>query len=486
MGLASMTVWFRRVALIAVGSVLAWRVIILGMAEFYAVQIEKNPAAAVAALGWYPQHPKALLSLAGQKMVSEPAQAEAMLIQAWRGDPTDGDILLRLAVLWRTQGQIERADRACDLAERLFPADAQFRLQIAQYWVVAGNLSKVLYNWDLAMQIDETKSSSLFPVLLNIANDPASLSMLAPIAAALPSWWQNFFVYVAQNAEKIDTPRGLYSLRQAGGKPFTSLELNAYVARLMRENFWFEAYMAWVNALRPEQQQVLGYLYDGGFEQTSFQGGFDWSMATTKSLQISTYYTQGTIGKKSLHIVFKGKSSPSAIIEQTVFLLPGHYRLSGKVRPDALQIGIGLEWEVRCQAGMGSILATSERFVGSDLWRSFNVDFTVTSDACSGVKLRLQPVGYVQGADTISKGEIWFDDLVISLVGDSVDAAPNALPSQQKAVSAGEAVKKVLGNSVPRKSIGKPLTKSIEKKNTGKSSASTANSAHPRIEQDSQ
>ncbi len=409
-----MRIWLRRIFVALLGACLAWRIVALGMAEFYAGQIAKDPDAAASALAWYPDYPKALSGLAGQSEGEDPARAEALLARAYRGDPTDGMTLLRLAELWRRQGQLEKADRACELAERLFPADARLHLQAAQYWLAAGDQQKTLQDWSLAMQIDPALAPSLYPVLLNAAKDPQGLKALGSLIAGLPSWWQGFFVYAAENVAEIDALRALYSLHKAAGQAFSPEEINAYLARLMREGLWTEAYMDWVNALGHEQQQVLGYLYDGGFELTEFQGGFDWKATPVKSIQVSTNYTQTVTGKKALHIVIDGGALPPFLVEQTVFLLPGHYRFSGRVRPDGLQAVSGLEWSLACASGDGGRRAASERFLGSDVWRKFAVDFEVASEACAGVRLRLQPVGY-QTFEREMKGEIWFDDLAIEM-----------------------------------------------------------------------
>lgn len=403
--------WLKRAALILAACGLAWRIATLGMAELLAGQPGQGPADALA---WRPDHPQALRGLAAQLEGSDPGRAEDLLVRAYLADPTDGRALMRLAGLWRKKGQGERADKACELAERLSPADAQLRLQAARYWLAAGNPQKTLRNWDVAMRIDPSAAAPLFPALLDTAKSPVGLTLLSPLAAGPPPWWQPFFAYAAQNAAQVDTLRALYALRKAAGPPPGLAETNTYLARLAREGLWTEAYMAWINALRPEQQQALGYLYDGGFELAGFQGGFDWVAAGAASAQAAASHTQGATGKKALHITFRGRSLPSPVIEQTAFLLPGRYRFSGRVRPDALQAAEGLEWRLEC-ASSGARLAVSERFLGSDTWRGFAVDFQVADDGCAGVKVGLRPAGY-PADDRENRGEIWFDDLAIELV----------------------------------------------------------------------
>jgi hypothetical protein len=416
--------WPRKAALALAGAVLAWRIAASGLGEFYA---ERGEAAA--ALAWQPGNPKALREQAARLESRDPAQAEALLARAWRGEPSDGRALIRLAELWRKQGQNDRADRACALAERLLPADAPLHMQAARYWLAAGNPRKTVQNWSLAMQINPEQAPALYPALLGLAGDPAGPALLAPAAAAAPAWWPAFFAYAADNAASLDTLRTLYALRKTAGRTPSPAETRTYLARLMREGLWAEAYIAWINALRPDQQPALGYLFDGGFELAEFQGGFDWS-AATQSVQVGANHTLGAVGRKALRVAFKGKAAPPSLVEQTVFLLPGRYRLTGMARPDALQAGAGLEWALDCAAQGGARLAASERFVGSDIWHKFAVDFKVPNDACAGVRLRLQAApGPAAGLE--SKGEIWFDELAIELAeGEPAKPPAGAAPYQ--------------------------------------------------------
>jgi hypothetical protein len=57
------------------------------------------------------------------------------------------------------------------------------------------------------------------------------------------------------------------------------------------------------------------------------------------------------------------------------------------------------------------VLGESERFLGSEKWRGFRLDFAVPAD-CRLQEIRLESAGK-QGFEQRITGEIWFDDLAI-------------------------------------------------------------------------
>lgn len=380
------------------------------MSQLYADQAMHSTA-----LSWYPKHPEALRSAAKETAAHDPAQAEALLRQALHADPTDGETLTVLAQVWRAQNRMEQADRAADLAAQLLPARAKVHLQVADHWFARGNLARALRHWDLALRIQPDLAKRLFPVLLRLANVPEGRAALGPSARHSAGWWEPFFIYASQNAARIDTLHALYVLRQSSGEPLSEAGRGAYVARLQSEGLWPEAYMVWLNGLSPEQLKGLGHLYDGGFELGRFEGGFDWQVLQRRNVKVEAGRTYTSARGKALHLVFQGKPVQEVIIEQSLVLPPGTYHLSGKVQPDKLQSANGLAWTLSCASDDRKILAASDRFLGTDEWRGFAVDFTVPPIDCAGQLLSLQ---VVRLKDLVLNGEIWFDDLAIEWLKD--------------------------------------------------------------------
>jgi tetratricopeptide (TPR) repeat protein len=162
--------WLIRGALVSAGFLLGWRIVVLGMSQFYADQIA--PSSQDAALAWYSKHPEALRRVARDIALRDLAGADVSLREALHADPANGETLVGLAGVWRAQNRLEDADRAVDLAGQLFPAWAKVHLELADHWRVRGYLERIVEHWDLALRIQADLANRLFPVLLRLANDP--------------------------------------------------------------------------------------------------------------------------------------------------------------------------------------------------------------------------------------------------------------------------------------------------------------------------
>jgi tetratricopeptide (TPR) repeat protein len=248
---STITAWLIRSALVSAGVLLAWRIVVLGMAQFYTDQITPSSQA------WYPKHPEALRRVARDLASRDLAGAEVSLREALHADPGNGETLMGLAGVWRAQDRLEDADRAVDLAAQLFPAWAKVHLQVADHWRMRGYPERTLEHWDLALRIQADLANRLFPVLLRLTNDPQGRAALASSARYSAPWWEQFLVFASQHAARVDTLRALYVSRRASGKLLSDTERNAYVARLQSEELWLEAYMIWFNTLTPEQLNRL-------------------------------------------------------------------------------------------------------------------------------------------------------------------------------------------------------------------------------------
>lgn len=415
-----------RTLLVIGGLLLVWRIAALGTSQYYLSEIGQNRRSLAISLAWNRWNPEAL-SLAGQLRVEEnPEQAESLLQKAYLANPSDSHALVTLAKLWLKQGEPERADQAVEMAERLSPADVAANLQAAAYWLLRDDVERALLDWNRVLLAQPSFSKQLFPILLRIAEQPPQgQSGFSRIVMHLPPWWQNFFIYATREARQEKTLRALYDLYQNMNRPLTTKERNAYITRLQNKKLWGEAYMVWLNSLTPNQFAVLGQIYDGGFEQTRFEQGFDWHIATQKGLEVDAHSLFGGRKGKALQITFHGEPVRGIIAEQALFLLPGRYRLSGQVKTDSIQTANGLAWSISCADGEKAILAETERFVGTNQWRRFSTPFSVPAERCSGQRLSL----YVKGTaprDFRISGEAWFDDLAVTWLSAESNAGSQA------------------------------------------------------------
>jgi hypothetical protein len=255
-------------------------------------------------------------------------------------------------------------------------------------------------------------AARLFPLLLRLAENPATQPLLQPLLADPPEWWDRFFAHAAAKATRPETAVFLYQNRNRRGALPVADEQRAYLDRLWKESRWLEAYLAWLNGLDERQIKALGNVYNGGFEAPVTHLGFDWRMSAPRGTTVETLETYGARGDRALQVSFNGQRVRFQHVLQYLFLEAGRYQLQGRGRPDGLKTERGLRWRVRC-VGAATFLAESEPFVGSDDWRSFAVDFTIPDQGCPAQLLRLELDGRVE-LEFEARGDAWFDDLAIA------------------------------------------------------------------------
>jgi tetratricopeptide (TPR) repeat protein len=390
------------------GSWLAWRIVILSMANQYAQEL-KDP---VAALRWYARHPDANLELGLRE--KNPDIAIDHLRKAIDANPSEGRAYAALGRLLETRGEADQARRAMETAARLSPQRSDVQMDVAAYWMRQGDLDRALAHWNTVLRHRPDLYARVFPALLQLAGDPARQAAFLPLLKQPVPWWPAFFMHAAANAPDVNTVRVLFSLQQGGPNTPTPEMLRAYLARLQKESAWMEAWLAWLNSLTKEQVGKVGYLYNGSFEAPISNLGFDWIVQKHPAVSLDTAATYETSGERALRVNFRGLRVKFQHLQQYLMLPPGRFYLQGRVRPDNLQAAQGMQWTLYC-LGNNEPVAVTDRFRGSDQWTRFRTEFSIPPDGCPVQMLRLELAGTIR-LDFDADGTIWFDNLGIEQV----------------------------------------------------------------------
>ena len=397
------------VGLLLVVGILAWRALVTNLADYYASQ--ETPEAAIGALRWRGDQPLALYQHGMALAASDPAEAERLWRAAAWANPTDALVYLALAGQWAKAGRQAAAVRLVEIADALGPLRSPALARSAQFWLEQERPDRALAHWRMLLRTRPETAAQLFPLLLQLAENPATRPLLQPLLADPAEWWDRFFAHAAAKATRTETVVFLYQNRNRQGALPDEDEQRAYLDRLWKDQRWLEAYLAWLNGLDERRTKVLGSVYNGGFEAPVTQLGFDWRTSSPRGATVEIIETYGARGDKALYVGFNGERVRFQHVLQHLFLDAGRYRLQGRARPDGLKAERGLRWRVHC-VDASAVLAESEPFVGSDEWRSFAVDFVVPDQKCPAQLLRLELDGRVE-LDFEAQGGAWFDDLTI-------------------------------------------------------------------------
>jgi hypothetical protein len=389
--------------------VLAWRISALGVSAIYLDAIGNGEEDAPSkALDWNPGEPQALLMLGVAKLADDRDAARDLVTRAYLAKPTDYRPLLVLAGIALADGDRVLADRFVQQAAALGPVDPTLQEQIARYWLEQSRPDLALAHFSTALGARE--SGSTFMVLRKLIEDPAASEAFNTLALNPPRWWMAFFEDVASGAN-LETLRRLYGMRrQPGAVPMTLRERQTYVRRLLRDEQFEEAYLAWVNSLNAQQRQQLGLLHNGNFELPLSGFGFDWHLSGVDRVDVARSKFD-IIDEYALRLTFRLSKLPFDHLYQPLFLAPGYYAVSGVYRSVDLLTDAGFRWDVRCVVPEQRLLGESSRIFGAEQWSEFSFELEVPA-GCLYQEIRLQS-GSAQSLETATDGELWFDRMAI-------------------------------------------------------------------------
>lgn len=394
-----------------VAALLAWRIFVTNMSELH-IQSEDKGAAALA-LSWDRTNAQALFSEGVRIAKADPAQAITYLAAAVRSNPTDGPTYAAIARLKEEGGDLAGAEQAMQAAAQMAPRRVDVQLEAARFWFRRGDIARAMKHMDVVLTFGGSLREQIFPDLLKLAEDPATREIAhAKLLKQRIAWWPQFFNYAAAKATSVETLRALFQMQADGPNAVTTEGLRAYLQRLQRENLWIESYLVWLNNLRKDQLNVIGNLFNGGFEEKISNLGFDWIITPASQVIVDTASTSGATGHEALRVVFRGPRIQFQHVHQYLMLDPGAYSLHGRVRPDNLETSEGIQWSIYC-VGNAKALAHSERFTGTDHWQHFTTQFQIPPQDCAVQMLRLELAGR-SALDYEAKGAIWFDDISIA------------------------------------------------------------------------
>lgn len=371
------------------------------------------------ALYWNPNSSKALTNLAERsKNHGEFSKAKDLALAALNVDPTNGQAMSILVSAYDQLNDTRNSEKALALAPKLWSAHSYVHITLANYWARKGRIKNALVEWDLLITRHRALYKQVFPNLQTFANAENSRDLLIPYVSEPASWWDDFFNYMATNQVSLPVLKYFYELRIQNDSPLNTNELQAYVKRLQQDGYWKRAYAVWVTGLNKKQIDLLGLLFDGGFESKTHNTAYDWHFKQSRQAKITLGRTQGIVGKRALHISFKKhKSIMFKHVWQQLLLEPRRtYIVKMNTRIDSLKNPAGLVWKVRCAGATKQVLVESEALLGTKQWHEVSFEFTVLKTGCEIQTIHLEAVSKFHH-EQFFEGGIWFDQLDISLHG---------------------------------------------------------------------
>lgn len=376
------------------------------------------------------KHSFALERLAKHELANKKYQSSLQLAQqALLHNPTSGLAASILLQIHMEAGNYVLAEQASNIAHKLWPSHTLSLIHVADFEAYKGNIKKAVQLWDAILtQNIETKwgfeneyKNTIFPILERILANEETSPYMDDFFASPPTWWNDFFRHISTQANDINTLRIFYSKAIDGQKSFPKDQRLTYFQRLIRENYWEEAYYLWLSDLRREEIPLAQKIFDGGFEGTRFNEGYAWRLAPKSNIQVYKDRLAKASGESSLKISFTSWVGDYwGYVNQLLNLSPGEYTLTFKSR-SSLRGQKGMRWILRCARqekylldNGSSVLGTTEAIRGDRPWTEMSMAFIVPeADDCKAQVLALVHAGANEEENRV-RGDLWFDDITIS------------------------------------------------------------------------
>lgn len=344
---------------------------------------------------------------------SDPSQSE--LHERLRGNPGDSSAWVSLASL----DAEETREAMLRAIATLAPSDPNsLRLRARQ--ALAQNRMPVATELLVTMTNHHMGGAEPPQLLARLLAGSEGDALLRPHLVAGSRWLPQVLASMAPL--KLPLEAALPLLAEAAAKRIVPPEtVQSYVRALKASGKWADAYGLWVS----QQRQPAPLLFNGDFEKRFQPDGFDWEVTPAPPGRTGALVAQRNMAGHGqvLEIQYTGRSMPTPVIRQYLFLAPGRYAVQGQYMTSKLRMEQGLAWAVRCTDGTKTLAGRSEPLQDTaGAWHRFR--FELDLPAACGMMASLQLETFAPFEATAGfRGKAAFDGLELRNLGAEQAAA---------------------------------------------------------------
>jgi hypothetical protein len=399
----------RRLAILAIGLLLAWSVVANTASDSLA---ERDPESALA----WRQNANALIRIADNALQRDGAAADpdalrGLAERALETTPLESRALRLYGSAAEIGADAAGAERFMALAAARSHRDALVETWLFYRLSRDGRFADALAHADALLRARPSHRDAIGPTLLAYAADPGAVASLVVRLAADPPWrgW-----YLAALGREVRDPGMVYALLDAlkdSGTPPSPAELRPHLDALIAAGLFEQAYLTWIHHLPPDRQR-FSFVYNGDFELPLSGLPFGWSVGTVAGA--STRLVSPGFGEtgSAVAVTFSGRRVAYRHLRKLMMLPPGRFRLALAARAEGLQNERGMVWRIECAEAGGERLASTPPITGSFAWRAVTAEFEVPNEACRAQWLTLLVDARAALEEEIT-GTVAFDDITV-------------------------------------------------------------------------
>jgi Carbohydrate binding domain len=335
-------------------------------------------------------------------------EAIAEYVGSLQRDPSRSFAWLALSKAYESYGNQQWAEYAVKKAVFVDRANPKVIWETGAFYLNEGKPQEAAIHFRHYLALVPSEQDDVCAMFLAAGAKPAfMLTQLLPAEYQFYNRYFKFLMTYKQNQalSEVWGKRNLWNP--------TNAEYLSYCDFLIESGRLAEAQDVWTEAVQhlcPSgiAQDSSNMLFNGDFEYTPQNGGFDWKTGSADGVRIFVDRDVRKSGRSSLAATFNGKTNPEIYIaQQTIVVEPKqHYRLSGQIRTDKLTTHNGVLLEVLGQ-GCSFPTVSSEVVTGTNDWRPLEIEFTPPAN-CSLVKIGIKRE-QSQKFDNKISGTVWLD-----------------------------------------------------------------------------
>lgn len=265
---------------------------------------------------------------------------------------------------------------------------------------------------DALLRADASRLQAAFSLMASIARSDELRPMLVNRLAAKPAWRRDFLEMLGKSEADEPSMLKLFTALNATNAPMTRMETIWFGFELAKREHTDAALGLWYAYLPPAAVADLPLLYNGDFSLPTDDSPFNWVIEQPPNAMLKIVDIEND--EKALGIEFTGRRGEFAPAYQHTALVPGNYRLTGRLRADDFRNPEGLVWTIYCGWAKRSKIGQTERlFDTAGVWRTFTLDFNVPASDCSEQHLRLELPAATE-ARQLATGSVRFSRMAIA------------------------------------------------------------------------
>lgn len=292
-----------------------------------------------------------------------------------------------LAEVCDTIGDTACSNRAIERTLKLSPMTPRFEWKAGNHYLQTGQTEQAMNHFRRLLELDDTYAQPVFQVCLRVAGNLQSVLQEVFPREHKPQLDFAYLDFVSEQGD-IDLANQIWSGLSSEGVTCKFSDVKPYLSRLIAQNNTQQAATVWHElerrgvVPRPEPGGAKNLVYNGGFEHSPLNAGFDWRAPNTPFVETDFRDPSACGGSHCLRVDYApGRNMESDPVYELIPVVPGvSYELQVHVRSDDIRSGSGPRLRVIDPACPACLSVSTSETVGTTAWHLLTLNFTAGAD----------------------------------------------------------------------------------------------------------